>query len=86
MYPSDKLPIKVKHYDYSSKHIINSVENSLINLKTDYLDCLLLHRPSPLMDVSEISETINKLIRKEKLRVLVYQILMLLKLICLRTK
>jgi predicted oxidoreductase len=59
MYPSDKLPIKVKHYDYSSKHIINSVENSLINLKTDYLDCLLLHRPSPLMDVSEISETIN---------------------------
>ena len=68
MYPSDKLPIKVKHYDYSSKHIINSVENSLINLKTDYLDCLLLHRPSPLMDVSEISETINKLFKEGKIK------------------
>ena len=68
MYPSDKLPIKVKHYDYSSKHIINSVENSLINLKTDYLDCLLLHRPSPLMDVSEISETINKLVKEGKIK------------------
>jgi len=68
MYPSDKLPIKVKHYDYSSKHIISSVENSLINLKTDYLDCLLLHRPSPLMDVSEISETINKLVKEGKIK------------------
>ena len=38
----------IKHYDYSKKHIIFSVENSLKNLKTDYLDVLLLHRPSPL--------------------------------------
>ena len=30
----------IKHYDYSKKHIIGSVENSLRNLKTDYLDVL----------------------------------------------
>ena len=29
MYPSDKLPIKIKHYDYSKDHIIKSVEKFL---------------------------------------------------------
>ena len=45
MYPCDKLKIDVKHYDYSKDHIIKSVENSLKNLNSEYLDCLLLHRP-----------------------------------------
>ncbi|MBT57843.1 MAG: aldo/keto reductase [Flavobacteriaceae bacterium] len=67
MYPSDKLPIKVKHYDYSKDHIIKSVENSLINLKTDYLDCVLMHRPSPLMDINEISDTVNQLLESKKI-------------------
>ena len=65
MYPCDKLPINVKHYDYSKKHILKSVENSLKNLNTDYIDCLLLHRPSPIMDIKEISDTINELIDKK---------------------
>ena len=51
----------IKHYDYSKKHITESVENSLRNLKTDYLDVLLLHRPSPLMNETEIAEVIEKL-------------------------
>ena len=68
MYPSEKLPIKVKHYDYSEKHLIQSVDNSLKYLKTDYLDCLLLHRPSPLMDISEISNTITRLMKENKIR------------------
>ena len=68
MYPSEKLPIKVKHYDYSEKHLIQSVDNSLKYLKTDYLDCLLLHRPSPLMDISEISNTITRLMKENKMR------------------
>ena len=50
-----------KHYDYSKKHIIFSIENSLRNLKTDYLDVLLLHRPSPLMQAEEIAEVIENL-------------------------
>ncbi|MFV8374901.1 aldo/keto reductase [Flavobacterium sp. LB1P62] len=51
----------IKHYDYSKNHIIWSVENSLKNLHTDYLDVFLLHRPSPLMQVDEIAEAVLKL-------------------------
>lgn len=52
---------KVKHYDYSKEYIVWSVENSLKNLETDYLDALLLHRPSPLMQPDEIAEAVEKL-------------------------
>ena len=52
---------KIKHYDYSKEYIIWSVENSLKNLQTDYLDVLLLHRPSPLMIADEIAEAVEKL-------------------------
>ena len=52
---------RLKHYDYSKEHIIWSVENSLKNLQTDYLDVLLLHRPSPLMVADEIAEAVEKL-------------------------
>lgn len=51
----------IKHYDYSKEHIIRSVENSLKNLQTDYIDVLLLHRPSPLMEPEVIAEAISKL-------------------------
>ena len=68
MYPCEKLKIDVKHYDYSKSHIIKSVENSLKNLNTDYLDCLLLHRPSPIMDIQEITDTINYLMDKKMVR------------------
>ncbi len=51
----------IKHYDYSKDYIIWSVENSLKNLQTDYLDVLLLHRPSPLMQADEIAEAVTKL-------------------------
>jgi predicted oxidoreductase len=51
----------VKHYDYSTSHIISSVEQSLKNLQTDYLDVFLLHRPSPLMQADEIAEAVEKL-------------------------
>ncbi len=58
---------KIKHYDYSKSHIIGSAENSLKNLKTDYLDLLLLHRPSPLMQVDEIAEAVEKLKNEGKI-------------------
>ena len=54
-------PNPIKHYDYSKDYIIWSVENSLKNLQTDYLDVLLLHRPSPLMEADEIAEAVEKL-------------------------
>ena len=67
-YPSDKRPLKVKYYDYSKDHIRFSVENSLKNLKTEYLDILLLHRPSALMNPKEISEEIDKLKEEGKIK------------------
>lgn len=52
---------KIKHYQYDKDYIIWSVENSLKNLRTDYLDILLLHRPSPLMEADQIAEAVAKL-------------------------
>lgn len=60
-YVSDNRTNTVKHYDYSKSYIIWSVESSLKHLKTDYLDLLLLHRPSPLMEPDEIAEAISEL-------------------------
>ncbi len=51
----------IKHYDTSKKHILQSVDNSLQNLTTDYLDVLLIHRPDPLLDPEEVSETFGLL-------------------------
>lgn len=59
---------KVKHYDYSKDYIIWSVEQSLKNLETDYLDLLLLHRPSPLMVAEEIAEAITLLKKQGKIK------------------
>ncbi len=47
---------RLKTYDTSRAHILASVETSLKNLRTDYLDALLLHRPNPLMNADEIAE------------------------------
>jgi len=60
--PAEKRPKnKIKSYDSGEKHIIQSVENSLRNLHTDYIDVLLLHRPDFLMNPNEIAETFEKL-------------------------
>lgn len=59
---------RVKHYDYSKDYIINSVNQSLKNLQTDYLDVLLLHRPSPLMVADEIAEAVEILKKEGKIK------------------
>ncbi len=61
-YPERKL----KHYDYSFGHIIGSVENSLKNFGTDYLDLLLLHRPAPFLNPEEISRAFSSLYKAGK--------------------
>lgn len=58
----------VKHYAYGKDYIIWSAERSLKALGTEYLDMLLLHRPSPLMHPSEITEAITKLKKEGKIR------------------
>ncbi len=67
-YLADSRNNKVKHYDYSKDYIIWSVEESLKNLETEYLDLLLLHRPSPLMVAEEIAEAITILKKEGKIR------------------
>ena len=59
---------KIKHYQYDKDYIIWSVEQSLKNLHTDYLDILLLHRPSPLMEADEIAEAVARLKKDGKIR------------------
>jgi predicted oxidoreductase len=58
----------IKSYDASAAHIKASVENSLKNFHTDYIDTLLIHRPDVLMDVQEIAEVISALKQEGKVR------------------
>lgn len=67
-YVSENRDNTVKHYNYSKDYIIWSVEESLKKLQTDYLDLLLLHRPSPLMNPEEIAEAISILKSLGKIR------------------
>jgi len=67
-YESENRNNEIKHYNYGKDYIIWSVEESLKNLKTDYLDLLLLHRPSPLMQPDEISEAVSQLKKQGKIK------------------
>jgi len=58
----------IQHYDTSAAHIAASVENSLKELRTDYLDLLLIHRPDPLMDFDEVAEVFQRLRDEGKVR------------------
>jgi predicted oxidoreductase len=68
-FKSAKRPATViKHYDTSKEHIIWSVENSLKMLGTDRLDLMLIHRPDPLLNPTEVAEAFSSL--KEQGKVL----------------
>lgn len=56
----------IKHYNTSKQHIIQSCEQSLQNFHTDYIDCLLIHRPSPLMHADEMAEAFTILQQQGK--------------------
>jgi len=58
----------INHYDTDRAHIIASVENSLRDLRTDYLDLLLIHRPDPLMNADEVAGTFESLQKAGKVR------------------
>ena len=66
--PSSVRKSIVKHYNYSNNHIVECVGQSLRDLRTDYLDLLLLHRPSPLMEGEQIAEAISNLLKDGKIR------------------
>ncbi|MFV8145007.1 aldo/keto reductase [Enterobacter cloacae complex sp.6722787] len=56
------------HYITDSAHIVKSAEQSLINLATDRIDLLLIHRPDPLMDADEVAEAFLTLHQSGKVR------------------
>ncbi len=59
---------RIKSYDTGAAHIRHSVEQSLSNLRTDYIDLLLIHRPDPLMDADEVAGVFEALRQEGKVR------------------
>jgi predicted oxidoreductase len=55
-------------FDFSKKHILESVEGSLRRLKTDYIDVLLLHRPDILVEPEEVAAAFGILHSAGKVR------------------
>jgi len=60
--------VRIKHHDTSSKHITESVNNSLQNLKTDYLDIFLLDGIDPLSNLEEAALTLERLRTSGKIK------------------
>jgi len=58
---SDFTKSGIGYYKTTRQHITQSVEKSLADINTDYLDLLLIHRPSPLMIPEELEVTFQKL-------------------------
>jgi predicted oxidoreductase len=66
---SAKFPERIiGSYDYSYQHIVNSANQSLKNLETDYIDLLLLHRPSPFFNPEEVAKAFDQLLKAGKVR------------------
>ena len=59
---------RVKYYDTSAAHITASVEASLVNMATDRIDLLLIHRPDPMMDHHETGAALDGLVASGKVR------------------
>ncbi len=53
-------------YTTSKKHIMASVEKSLEDMGTDYLDVLLIHRPDVLLQPEELEAVFEKLKKQGK--------------------
>ncbi len=66
--PGGSRNYDVKSYNYSKEYILNSVDQSLQNLGTEYLDVLLLHRPSPLLNPIEVADAFSILKENGKVK------------------
>lgn len=63
-----KVGIRQGFFDFSSEHILRSVDESLAALRTDYLDVLLLHRPDTLVEPEDVALAFDKLAASGKVR------------------
>jgi len=64
----DQVNEPLNYYNTDRNYIINSLENSLRNLRTEYVDLLLIHRPDPLMQADEIAAAFEHLHASGKVR------------------
>ena len=51
----------IGHYDTGRRHIVESVERSLVALRTERIDLLLIHRPDPFMDADDTAAAFSEL-------------------------
>ncbi len=65
---SDIFPYSIKQYDTTFEYIESSVNRSLRELQTDYIDQVLIHRPSPLMDMEDLAHTFKEIEGSGKVR------------------
>ena len=59
-------PYRLNHYDTSATYVRAQVERSLVNLHTEQLDLVLIHRPDYLMDAARLAETFSALTAEGK--------------------
>jgi predicted oxidoreductase len=60
--------IRVKHYDTSRKHILESIDHSLRRLHTDHIDVFLLNHLDPISNLEETAFTLQKLRESGKIK------------------
>lgn len=63
---AERSEIKFHYYDSSKSHILASVDRSLKNLNSDYLDLLLIHRLDVLMDGEDVAAAMQELKKSGK--------------------
>lgn len=63
-----KVGIHDGTFDFSTEHILTSVDESLTALRTDHLDALLLHRPDALVEPDEVAAAFDALEASGKVR------------------
>ena len=63
-----KVGIRNGFWDFSTEHILESVDASLAALHTDRLDVLLLHRPDALVEPDEVAAAFDRLHASGKVR------------------
>ena len=63
-----KCGIRRGSFDFSYDHIMESVDESLRALDTDYIDILLLHRPDILVEPDEVARAFDELEAAGKVR------------------
>ena len=60
--------VRIAHVDTSKEHIIKSLDNSLRQLNTDYIDIFLLNGFDPIANLEETAITLRELKEKGKIK------------------